>query len=153
MRLIPEGKYKGQVEDWYFAKSSKGTPYIAVRFRLLNTGDFVWWYGYFSPATIERTVESLRYCGWTGCEIDRMAEDGMGSKQPILVIEHEEYEGQVRARVRWINSGDPVVSAPRLKDDELRAFSRELRDSIRAIDESKRHAGQASGVQDDDIPF
>ena len=152
--MIAPGKYRAKVLDWDFGRSGKGTPYIAVRFEI-PSGDTITWFGYFTRAALERTVESLRYCGWIGHDINRMREDGMGSKEPEIVVEHEEYEGKVRARVQWVNSGVGPAGTGSMGEDELRAFAAEMRDSIRAIqlDKQQSSIGRDEQRYDDDIPF
>lgn len=149
--LAPRGKHKARVLDWEFRRSAKGTSYIDVRFELPSR-HIVYWMGFFTDKTLDRTVESLRYCGWTGDDIDRMADDGMGSLEPEVVVEHEEYEGKVRARVQWVNNGDPSVASKGAMDaDDRRAFAAEMKSRIRAI--SAGQAQPAQRVSDDDIPF
>lgn len=161
-QLIAPGKYKAKPIKWGTGESGTGTPYIAVQFEL-PSGETITWWGYVTERSIDRVIESLRYCGWWGHELAKMGEEGMGTKEPIIVVEHEEYNGEVRDRVRWVNSGERGVSVGGGMDAQTeRAFAARMAQAARAFDAERKHTGQARQTSgsldagnsfDDEIPF
>lgn len=121
------GKHYGRATDWMFGKSSTGKEQIAVRFRLEggpHDGDHIVWYGFFTDQTAERTIESLRFCGWAG---DNIVEIDALPNLVQLVVEEDTYDGRTRDRVRWINRiGGPLVR-DQLEGAELADFARRMK--------------------------
>lgn len=101
--MIPEGKQRAVAVEWSFGQAKTGTHQIAVTFDLLDLpGQRITWYGSFTERAMERTVESLQYCGWSCGRLDKLT--GMGTQEVQLVIEHEDdQQGNPRPRVRWVN--------------------------------------------------
>lgn len=108
------GKYRAKALTFKFSKSSKGTEQVYVDFEITAgpfAGQRLGWYGFFSEATAERTLESLEYAGWDGSSLGELK--GLGSKEVELVVDTEknEKDGREYLRVRWVNrvSGGPKV--------------------------------------------
>ncbi len=86
--------------------ASTGTEQIGMKVELLD-GEFanntVTWYGYFSSAAEERTLESLKIAGWTGDDIINLP--GLGSAEFELQLEeHEDKEtGEPYLKPTFIN--------------------------------------------------
>jgi hypothetical protein len=100
------GKYRAKAVSHKFGKSSKGTEQIYIDFELTSgehKGQHLGYYGFFSEATADRTLESLEYCGWDGNSLGAMR--GLGSKEVELVVELEknEQDNKEYLKVRWIN--------------------------------------------------
>ena len=132
--MIDAGKYKARAAKGELSESgTKKTPCIAVEFQLLDTGEFIWWYGYLTEKTETRTLESLQHAGFAGADIagDLMAQ-GLGSRDVELVIEHETYEGKTRARVQWVNSADGGGGSA-MPDDKKAAFAARMRGKLLAM--------------------
>lgn len=93
--------------------SSTGKEQASVQFELLegpDEGRTITAFLYFTQeSNTERSIESLQHCGCTFPENDIYSEEGFGSQDVRLVIEHEEWEGKTRAKVKWINSSKPFV--------------------------------------------
>ena len=80
----------------------KETPQVVVTLEL-ETGHKLSWFGYFTEAAAERTVEALKILGFKGKSLSDL--DGAILKGDVSVtVETEEYEGRQRARIAWINS-------------------------------------------------
>ncbi len=78
---------------------------VSVRVQLLegkDAGQVIVWRGFMSDKAIERTLEALENMGWDG-ESDDSVKSGTTF---VSVVQHEEYEGQTRARIAFIN--DPA---------------------------------------------
>lgn len=129
--------YRARAQEWSLGESSKGTPYVAVRFAVLSEGaqwQQLTWYGYCSDATADRTIESLRLMGWQGDDITQLS--GLDANDVDLVVELEEYEGKQSPRVRWVNKPGGLAIAQPLEGDKLKAFGAAMRDKVRALDAS-----------------
>jgi hypothetical protein len=156
--------YTARADSWVLGKSSTGKEQVAVSFTILTEGathQRLTWYGYFTDATFDRTVESLRICGWQGDDLADL--QGLDAEEVSLVVADEEYEGKVNARVLWVNklTQGPAVKSV-LEGDEARAFAASMRDRVRAFSAAaKKPASKPAGdvrpepppLTDADIPF
>lgn len=173
--MIEPGKYTGRAVEAVLGITSTGKEQIAVVLELDDPpGARITWYGYFTEATEERTIESLRYMGWRGLD---MAVFAYGSPLPAemqetveVVVEYEtDDRGAQRARVRWINrTGGLTVKDP-MDATRAAAFAQRMRARLAQYDQkagtpaprqaqpsrSARPASPAPSqpVGDDDIPF
>jgi hypothetical protein len=136
MTLAP-GHYRARAVEGDFGVAGTGTKQIAVLFEITEgeaRGERVTWYGYFTPATAERTIESLRHCGCTFPDdaIDDL--DGLTVNEVGLVLEEEHDEhGPVRLRVRWVNRlASGVALGARLDAAAKRSFADEMRGFVMA---------------------
>lgn len=164
-------RYTAKAKAWGLGETDKGTEEIAVEFEILTEGahvERITWHGYFSDKTWERTVESLRYMGWEGNDLADV--QGLDMNEVELVVEDEEYQGKVYAKVRWVNRmGGLAIKAP-LTGDKAKAFAASMRDKIKALDASAPKAkpaakktaprpvaapygNSAPAHTDDDLPF
>lgn len=157
-----ERKVLARAKSWQLGESSNGKERVEVTFTYAapDAGQqTITWYGYFSTEKVmNRTIESLRTCGWNGDDLATM--EGLDANEVELVIADEEYENKVYTKVQWVNRAGPM-STP-LTADKAKSFAASMRDRIRAIDASKgkqaaKSAPPASaGKQEDfesDIPF
>ena len=106
MGAITPGKYRAKAVAHKLGKTSKGTEQVYIDFELTSgehKGQHLPYYGYFTEATAERTLESLEYCGWDGNSLGEMR--GLGSKEVELVVELErnDQDGKEYLRVKWVN--------------------------------------------------
>jgi hypothetical protein len=141
-------RYAARAKTWGLGETSKGTEQIAVEFEILTEEaefNHITWFGYFSDKTFERTIESLRHCGWTGHDLTDLT--GLDANEVELVIEDEDDEdGNPRARVRWVNrKGGLALKAP-LTGDKAKTFAASMRDKIKALDASAGRPTQAKPV-------
>ncbi len=157
------GKYRAKATAWGLGETSSGKPEIAIEFGFTSldlAGQSITWHGYLSEAAFNRTVESLRHCGWKGDDFSDL--EGLGANEVELVVEEEEYEGKVHAKVRWVNrAGGLSIKAP-MTGDKVKAFAASMRGKVRAFDakKGKREPASTSGQEraeasmtDEDIPF
>lgn len=111
--LIPEGDYKARAVRSYCATSNtKGTPYLNLTFRILE-GDLadveIDAQLYVTSNTEKNFVKDLRTLGYRGHnpdELDQLDEVAIADFLPndvSIKVQHEEFNNQTRARVRWIN--------------------------------------------------
>src|SRR5258708_5207159 len=113
-----DGKYtaKATGEVVLGKSANKGTPFIEFYFQVTKgelEGKSVRYTGYFTDNTAERTIDSLRTCGWSGNDLVAFRDGklhGMDSKEVEIVVSLEEFvndkgEKKMSARVAWVNSG------------------------------------------------
>lgn len=142
--MLQPGYYRGRAIEWGLGKTEKGTRHVAVRFQTLDEqerpGESIAWYGYFTDKTTERTLESLQHCGWEGTDITDLS--GIERNEVQLVVQHEEYEGKVHARVAWVNrpgGGGIAIKAP-LDEGEKADFARDVKAKLLAMRQGQRRA-------------
>lgn len=169
--MIPEGKYNAHAIQWDFGYAGKdNTRQVCVQFEILE-GDFAGqcfnWYGFFTEKTKERTIQSLRYCGWKNDDIMNM--EGMGTLIVQLDIAHEEQkegknQGKTFPKVRWVNrlgGGGPIKLEKPMDMAQKRMFAAEMKMLAKSIapmkggypvDRAKTEVPDGAKA-DEDIPF
>lgn len=162
---IENGKYRARAADAVLSDTDSGKEQVAIQFAFLDhPGVTLTWYGFFTEATYERTVQSLRYCGWAGNDLSVFLEDeiakngiestGLTANEVVLVVENEEYNGKVRPRVRWVNSAGGMGVKNVMSRARAVEFSARMKGLIVAMDKRggspKPAAARAS---DGDVPF
>lgn len=132
--MIDEGAWKARACEGTLAYTGSKNKQIAVDFVLLegpNEGAHITWYGYFTDETWERTIDSLRIMGWGGTDLDDLS--GIESEEVRLVIAHEpDLQGELRARVRWVNALGGIAVKERMDAGAARAFALEMKGKILA---------------------
>lgn len=134
--------YRAKASRGQLGETSKHNPEVAVLFEIITEApeSALTWHGYFTEATTERTIESLRIAGWKG---DDLMDFEAGYTFPAdapevdLVVEDEEYEGKTYARVQWVNRVASLSVKTPLTGDKARAFAASMRDKFRAFDAAK----------------
>lgn len=150
--MIPAGTYLAVAQSTQWGKAKSGTKQVAVEFQIIDgsyAGHSITWFGYFTEKTWKRTCEALRYCGWKGDDLTNL---GSLNQEVNIVIEHEEYDGKLRAKVAWVNrpgAGQVKLSDP-MSDAELRQFAAQMRQRAREIAEVE---GAQSGAGRQADPF
>jgi hypothetical protein len=164
---VPEGYYTGVVvpvkgDDgehkirWGRAGNENRTRQILVYFEIVegeHAGTVLPWWGYFTKDSAKRTVESLRFCGFKGEDLSDANNQPLNQKVQ-LVVEHQERDDKVYARVAWVNQHGR--SAIKLKDpmtnDDVMKFSAMMRESVAKIDEFKGEEVTPSNGQSNAAP-
>ena len=136
--MIPAGNYIGTPVSAALGYTQGGKEQIAVLFELLEpAGERLTWYGYFTEKTFDRTIESLRACGWTGSALDEFAGEAMPAgfdHQVELVVKHEEYNGKTLARIAFVNTvGAGVALKSAMDGAQARAFAAKMKGRIAAL--------------------
>lgn len=145
--MTTEGKHIARAVEWGLGTASTGTEQIAVLFDILqgpDAGERITWYGFFTEKTWERTVESLRACGWTGSDLSVL--DGLDANDVQLVVENEQNDqGQIYPRVRWVNKvGGGLGLKQQLEPAAARTFAQRMRGQILAFDQENGKPKPAS---------
>lgn len=141
---LPKGRYRARALAGDFGYSpKKGTEQVIVEFELLDEqwqNERVTWIGFFTDKTTERTMEALRFCGWSGDDVTNLV--GLGDTEVSLVIDHEEYDGKLQAKVQWVNKGGAFAMKAPMSDEQKKAFAAKMRGA--AV--KSRSAGDVAGV-------
>jgi hypothetical protein len=129
-----QGTFVAKAESYDFGVSEKNTEFVAVVFRIEegeNFGERVTWNGYFTEKTIKRTLESLRYCGWSGDMVTDLT--GIDKNKVQLVIKEEEFEGKLRTKVEWVNRLGGMAVKNRMDDATRKAFAARLKGAAMSV--------------------
>lgn len=121
------GTVRARAKEWGLGVSSSGKEQIAVMFELVgdHAGQTITWFGYFTENTVDRTLDSLRHCGW---DSDNIAElDNLNANEVELVLDEEEYEGKVRTKVKWVNRPARLMMKEQMTPAAAAAFAQRLR--------------------------
>lgn len=136
--MLNEGNYRGRPVRAALGQTSTGKEQIAVEFDFVDPpGTRRTWYGFFTDATFDRTIDALRACGWAGTDLTDFCgeQPPPGFDQEVeLVVKHEEYNGQVRDRIAFINGGGGLALKAALDANQARAFAARLKGRIAAAD-------------------
>lgn len=141
--ILPEGKYKARPVEAGMGESKSGNPQVAVLFRVIGgerDGDTITWYGSFSKelgkgtkTPFQRTIESLRACGWQGDDLSDYSSINEANEIDVsLVVEHDEYQGKVSAKVKWVNRGGGLGLTTPMKPESAKAFAAKMRGEVLA---------------------
>lgn len=136
--MIDDGKYRARATEWALGRASTGKEQVAVQFQTVDPnspdaepGPRITWYGYFTEGTFERTVKALRTCGWTGSDLSDL--QGLDANEVQLVIENDEYNGAISAKVKWINPVGGLALKEQLSPDEARSFAQRMKGQVLAL--------------------
>lgn len=116
MARFTVGKHRATALSAVLSETKGGAPQIAVQCVGIDDPSMSdTWYGFFTEATQERTIESLRVIGWTGNDFS-VFEQGkelpaeMLGTEFVVVVENDTYEGVTRAKIQWINRADGGIA-------------------------------------------
>lgn len=141
--LISKGRHPAICRSIQLGKAKPNTPdekkQVVVEFELTDQNDpyvgrSITWFGFFTDGTFDKTIEALTNMGWTGDDLSELPVIAHTLTTEVsLVIDHEEWEGQWQARVRWVNraGGGVLLKAP-LVGAELDVFATQMKSRIRA---------------------
>lgn len=158
---IPEGKYIARATGAEWGVTDRGKDFCAVNFKISEgeiEGERITAYLYFSTdENSRRSVESLRYCGCSFPGNDVTDLEGLGSIDCQLVVEHEEWEGKTRAKVKWINAlrGAGVREEQKMNAGARRSFAARMKAAVIATGGGQPSATKQAPppVDDSDIPY
>lgn len=171
------GTHKARAREWALGHSSTGKEQVAVLFEITqgeHAGKAITWFGYFTDTAVDRTLDSLRHCGWAGDNFVDMT--GLDANEVELVIEPDTYEGKTRDRVRWVNRTSRLALREQMNPGATATFAARMRARALAHKQSyaqgaprsntsnaaqpgertpssSSHYNDAPTPSDDDIPF
>lgn len=128
------GRFKARAVDWQLGYSAKGGEQIAIMFKLVggeHDGQHLTWFGSFSEAAVDRTLESLRYCGWASDDLAKI--DDLGTNEVELDVIEEEYtnpatgETKLRSKVNWVNRPFKLDLKKQMTPADIATFAARLK--------------------------
>lgn len=145
MILNAPGTWRARVtaaEDVQFGLSSNNNEQVAIPFVITqgeHQGELITYFGSFTEKAVDHTLKAMRNCGWQGDDLSNLV--GITDNEVELVCAMEEYNGQMKLRVRWVNRpGEGKVKLDRPLDSAQRAaFAARMKGTVIA-------ARQAAGV-------
>lgn len=123
-------RYKAKGILGALGKTNTGKEQVAIELEITDgerKGDTLTWYGFFTEAAIDRTLESLRHLGWEGDDLSNLS--GIDRNEVSIVVEDEEFNGVVREKVKWINGGG-IAMKETLDDGAAKALAAKLRGHV-----------------------
>lgn len=145
------GRHAAKAIDIDMGYAETGTPQYAVAFELVETRETITWYGYMSEKAAERTLQSLRYCGWQGNDPGAISAADL-TEEVELDIQEDEYKGETRMKVQWVNRrGGGAVLKSRMDESQRKAFGDQFRGlamKVKPVPQTRK-----SETGDDDTPF
>lgn len=160
---ITPGFYKARaVASDIGVSDNKGTPFVSVTFEITEgefEGKMIDWKGWNTEKTAERLVDDLRTLGYAGSDPEDLASLGaeeVAEKLPSpvsLKIQDEEYKGNVRSIVRFINPvhREPTAGVSLFADMKAAFAAKPAGKSIAKPNGGPRQ--RPAQMTDDDIPF
>lgn len=140
---LTNGTWKARGCEALLGEASTGSKQIGVDLQLLegpDQGKHITWYGYFSDATFERTIESLQLLGWEGDDLSDLR--GIDRLEVSIVIEDEpDLQGELHSRVKWINGQGGIAMKNKLDVGSAKAFAAQMKGRIVAM---KQKSGGSS---------
>lgn len=136
MPVLGAGRHRVQVVSHVLRRSSGGTPSVAVLFESTQeVGMRITWDGYLTDAALERTLASLRILGWDSDAHDGRIEtlhgtDLLKGNEAEIVVELEDYQGQSRPKVKWVNEVGGGGLGDGMATDDVMEFSASLRQRV-----------------------
>lgn len=161
MSIIEPGKYLAKCIDhpdsirWGRAKS--GAEQIALTFAFID-GDgqpgastIEWVGGFGTDQSAEITIKALRACGWSGDDLLDLR--GINEETVELDIAWDEYQGERRLRIKWINRpGSGRLQFRDLLDERAKqSLAARMRKIAAKHKDAQRPQGKATAR--DDYPF
>lgn len=125
--LVP-GTYTARAVSAALGLTDSGKEQIAIDFVVLDegfAGQHITYYGYFTEKTEDRTLESLRYCGWRGDDLTDLS--GIDANEVRIECENDTYEGKTRLKVAWVNGMGGLALKTPMTPDQTRAFAARMK--------------------------
>lgn len=166
------GKYLAVVKapgnGWFGEAGAKASPFIRIPVKIKEDGDQkdreIVWRGYLTAGAFDNTIKTLtKAFGWDG-DIEALTEgsvDPFTGKECQVVCEEEEYNGEARIKIRWLNSVLPA--GEKLDRDKLKALAKlskkaksVAKTTLEDSDEevwAPAPADKSKPEENDDIPF
>lgn len=115
--MVQPGTYEAKISDYGVKQTNNGKTFIEIQFSVEGQGT-VKWNGYLTEKTVERTFQTLAYCGLSGSDPTVLAEGpssgalDMDSPMNILVEIQKDKDGAPTkyTQIRYINRISKPVS-------------------------------------------
>lgn len=156
----------GQATSWAFDVVGSGYEVIKIMFALhgARSGQSREWTGFLNNESVERTLQAMRHCGWTGETFGDLT--GMGTAVVSLILETRKDGEKTYEQVRFVNRAPSLRLKNPMGADAVARFSERM---ARLTADSKRNYGSPAAARaaqaqpaaaaadaydnDDDVPF
>jgi hypothetical protein len=101
-KITEAGEYLATVTSADFGESDKGSPYLTLNFAT-EDGAHIRAFMYLTEKALPYSVKSLKEAFGFDGDFERAVEQTTG-RQARITVELEEYEGEERAKVKFINN-------------------------------------------------
>lgn len=166
---LPKGVYRGRGVSGGLGDSAAGNPQIGVNLEILNgelAGERITWYGTFGDelkgaqkqTSTQTTYETLRALGWEGTDLTDLT--GIDQNDVEFMVDHEDYNGKSRTKVKWVRRAGVVFKNP-MTPDKAKAFAAQMAQKFQAMDirngrkapQKRNGSMELPPISDDDIAF
>jgi hypothetical protein len=108
LQIIAKGTYLARaVSCTTDTNADKTKECFVVKFSIdsgEHAGTELYYRGWLTEKTVDRTLDSLRYCGWDSDDVtDVLRPEIISRKQVSLSVEVDEYQGRLKNVVAWVN--------------------------------------------------
>lgn len=153
--LLPPGNYKARAVEAGLGYTNDGNPQVAVHFSIIDSegpyhGRDITWFGSFSKTRgqgkytpFERLIMTLRTCGWDGNDLDDLS--GVDANEVNLKVEHDEYKGEVRAKVAFVGKVGGLALKTPMTPEQAKAFASKMRGEVIAASKGSAAAAGNGG--------
>lgn len=132
--MLDSGKYRARASGIDCGRAASGTEQVGITFEVFADEwgnpietSYITWFGYFTEGAGERTVKTLRACGMTGNDLDKVTIDDLPSVVE-LELGYEEYQGKQNLKVKWVNQpGSGVAMKDKMTPQEKVAFAQRMK--------------------------
>ena len=131
--MISEGKHMARPTSWGLSESKNGSEQYAIGFEIVSgdeAGQTITWYGSFAnEMAFEITMKGIRAAGGVGTDLNALE----FPDTPVeIVVAHEEYNGKIRDKVRFINGGGGGIR--HMDAGKSKSFAAKMASRIKAFD-------------------
>ena len=159
-RAIPGGAVLG--------KTSKDTDQVGITFKLLEGPEanrLIAYYGYFTDATAEGTIEAMRNAGWLGDDLRDLSSIGREDGPDVVLVIRDEanLDGVMQSRVKYVNRVAGSAIKQPMTEAERNDFARRMKGRVAAFNQKQaqstaqarppRTPPKHEESRGDDIPF
>lgn len=165
--MIPVGKHLGKAISAQMC-DGKNAPYVSATIGLNGFTDSLYYNGSLSEKPFQNpregiacpadvTIRDLITMGWDGKDWSGFS--GLGSREVEFVTIHEEYNGKIQAKVKFVNvPGAFTGNAKPLDANKAKTLQASLKGRVLAAQKAAQLAPKAagsppSGVDDDSFEY
>jgi hypothetical protein len=141
------GRYRAKAIEADLRVSKNGNEMVVVTFHIPSEETNLTWFGTFSSTKGSNVaLRALRAMGWSGDDITDLSD--CTKSEVELVVEMETWEGETRAKVKWVNAPSKGVVGDAMDAARKASFAERLKGQIAMLD-----SGEGDSFGGDDIPF
>ena len=137
------GKYSARAIKWSWSEAKTGTMQLAIEFAVkvpMGDGsegaDTITHYLPVTEKTIERATKTFRLMGYVGDSLEELDNSGgnLDANEVELDVQWDEYNGESRLKVKWINEPGAGFAIKAPEASALRGFAERMKGAMRAVD-------------------